>query len=97
GVLRLDPGTRLGRVERLEPAVRVGDLRAVVVVDLVDGPRLGVVETAHGAGALRRAPGRVVERLAAGEDRRRQGEGAREVSDGGSGASHRGISCGVRG
>ena len=43
-VLSSDPGRRLLAVEVFQPAVRVRDLDAEVVVDLVDRPGLGILD-----------------------------------------------------
>jgi hypothetical protein len=65
GVLGLDPRGRLGRRLVLEPAVRVGDLRAVIVVYMVDCLRHGIRRWLRGEQQGRerrpsdcRAPGR---------------------------------------
>ncbi len=58
GVLGLDPGLRLGRVDLLEPTVRVGDGGAVVAVDLIDPAGRRIVQT--GGGVDGRHVGRVL-------------------------------------
>ena len=45
-VLGLDPGVRVGRVRVFQPAVGIGDLRAVIVVDLIDRLRLRIIQPA---------------------------------------------------
>ena len=46
-VLGFDPGSGFGRVRVLEPTVGVGNLRTVIVVNLIDGIRLRVGEFAQ--------------------------------------------------
>src|SRR5262249_30873945 len=76
-ILGLDPGAGLGRVEVLHPAVRIGDLGAVVVVDGVAVPRRRVGEGGRRGRRLRgRGRGRDGGRRRGGRGRGRRGGGA---------------------
>ena len=89
-VLGLDPGARVGGVELLEPAVRIGDGRSVERVDNVTAARRGIGEGLSGEG---HGPGEKEENA---YDEARQDRGARlesvEVHVAGSGWSVEGRS-----